>query len=41
MVDGGSGEIRRGYEFILLTRSVICSVNADLVEETRRVVLGL
>ncbi|KAL3808634.1 hypothetical protein ACHAXA_010149 [Cyclostephanos tholiformis] len=41
LVDGGSGEIRRGYEFILLTRSVICGVNADLVEETRRVVLGL
>ena len=41
LVDGGSGEIRRGYEFNLLTRSVICGVNADLVEETRRVVLGL
>jgi fructose-1,6-bisphosphatase/inositol monophosphatase family enzyme len=41
LVDGGSGEIRRGYEFNLLTRSVICGVNADIVEETRRVVLGL
>ena len=40
-VDEGTGEIARGYEFNLLTKSVICGVNAELVEETRRVVLGL
>jgi myo-inositol-1(or 4)-monophosphatase len=40
-VDAGTGETRRGYEFNLLSRSVICGVNAELVEQTRRVVLGL
>lgn len=36
-----TGETRRGYEFNLLSRSVICGVSEELVEQTRRVVLGL
>ena len=40
-VDPATGETRRGYEFNLLSRSVICGVSAELVEQTRRVVLGL
>jgi fructose-1,6-bisphosphatase/inositol monophosphatase family enzyme len=41
LVDDGTGEIRRGYGFNLRSKSVICGVNMNLVEETRRVVLGL
>ena len=40
-VDPGTGETRRGYEFNLLSGSVICGASAELVEQTRRVVLGL
>ncbi len=40
-VDPITGGPRRGYEFNLLSRSVICGVSEELVEQTWRVILGL
>jgi myo-inositol-1(or 4)-monophosphatase len=34
------GSLRRGYDFNLYSKSMICGVNRTLVEDTRRVVLG-
>lgn len=39
VIDGGPS-LRRGYDFNLYSKSMICGVNRTLVEDTRRVVLG-
>ncbi|KAL7543299.1 hypothetical protein ACHAWF_010519 [Thalassiosira exigua] len=39
--DGGGKRLRSGYGFNLYSKSMICGVNEGLVEECRKVVLGL
>eukprot|EP00804_Cyclotella_cryptica_P016009 CCRYP_004167-RA/>CCRYP_004167-RA protein AED:0.09 eAED:0.09 QI:103/1/1/1/0.75/0.6/5/573/348 len=37
----GDKTLRKGYDFNLYSKSMVCGVNSDLVEQCRQVVLGL
>ena len=36
----GSKKLKKGYDFNLYSKSMICGVNSELVDQTRKVVMG-